>query len=223
MSLLDAPLTRLKIKKGRVECSIIRTAPAARADQQTQQAIETSMWMHLLTAARRIRQGGVVAYPTEGVYGLGCNPLDARAVERILEIKQRDPGAGLILLAADLEQLRPFMEVSDVDLERLDASWPGPVTWLVPATDRVPALVRGRHDTVAVRVSGHPLARQLARLAGTPLVSTSANRSGRPAAVNHFQVRRQLGMELDFVVTGHCQTPGQPSRIIDLVSGKTLR
>lgn len=181
------------------------------------------MWMHLHTAARVIRQGGVVAYPTEGVYGLGCDPLNEDAVARLLEIKRRDPDQGLILLGADEEQLRPFMAVNEAQLGRMRQTWPGPVTWLVPASARVPALVRGRHSTVAVRVSGHPQARQLAALAGTPLVSTSANRSGQPAAVSVFQVQRHLGDELDFVVNGRCQRPGRPSTIIDLASGEKLR
>lgn len=181
------------------------------------------MWMHLLEAARAVKQGGVIAYPTEGVYGLGCDPLNEATVIRLLAIKDRDPAAGLILLGANTEQLRPFMAVSDAELARMRRSWPGPVTWLVPASDRVPAIVRGRHSTVAVRVSGHPLARELASLAGTALVSTSANRSGRPAAVNVYQVQRHLGGELDFVVTGRCQQPGRPSTIIDLASGKTVR
>lgn len=181
------------------------------------------MWMHLHTAARVIRNGGVIAYPTEGVYGLGCDPLNRSAVDRILAIKRRDPGAGLILLAASGEQLAPFIHVTDEQRARMQQHWPGPVTFLAPARDAVPERIRGRHSTVAVRVSEHPLARRLAELAGTPLVSTSANRSGRPATVNVFQLRRQLGAELDFVVNGACLRPGKASTIIDLASGKTLR
>lgn len=181
------------------------------------------MWMHLHTAARVIRSGGVIAYPTEGVYGLGCDPLNGSAVDRILAIKRRDPGAGLILLGASGEQLDPFVSVTAEERARMNEHWPGPVTFLAPASEAVPARIRGRHATVAVRVSEHPLARRLAELAGTPLVSTSANRSGRPAAVNVFQLRRQLGAELDFVVNGACLRPGKASTIIDLASGKTLR
>lgn len=181
------------------------------------------MWMHLHTAARVVRGGGVIAYPTEGVYGLGCDPLQRQAVERILAIKHRDPAAGLILLAASVEQLAPFMKVTRDQRAHMNEHWPGPVTFLAPASDAVPDWIRGRHATVAVRVSEHPLARRLAELAGTPLVSTSANRSGRPAAVNVFQLRRQLGAELDFVVNGACLRPGKASTIVDLASGKTLR
>ncbi len=181
------------------------------------------MWMPLHTAARVIRNGGVIAYPTEGVYGLGCDPRNRSAVERILAIKRRDPAAGLILLGASSEQLTPFVTITAEQRASMEAYWPGPVTFLAPASDRVPDWIRGRHATVAVRVSEHPLARRLAEQAGTPLVSTSANRSGRPAAVNVFQLRRQLGAELDFVVNGACLRPGKASTIIDLASGKKLR
>ena len=181
------------------------------------------MWMPLHTAARTIRQGGVIAYPTEGVYGLGCDPLRRAAVERILRIKRRDPGAGLILLGASSEQLEPFLYVTAEERARMNEHWPGAVTFLAPASDAVPHWIQGRHATVAVRVSEHPLARRLAELAGTPVVSTSANRSGRPSTVNVFQLRRQLGAELDFVVNGDCLRPGKASTIIDLASGDKLR
>lgn len=181
------------------------------------------MWMHLRAAARSVRNGGVIAYPTEGVYGLGCDPLDRAAVERLIALKGRDPKAGLILLAADLNQLEPFLRLTREQRERLDAAWPGPVTFLAPARETVPTWIRGRHERVAVRVSEHPLARQVAHLAETPLVSTSANRSGRPAATNVWQLRRRLGADLDFVVQGACLRPGKPSTIIDLISGETLR
>ncbi len=181
------------------------------------------MWMPLQIAAHVVQGGGVIAYPTEGVYGLGCDPLRRSAVERILAIKGRDPAAGLILLGASCAQLDPFVSVTPDQRAHMKAHWPGAVTFLAPASDRVPDWIRGRHATVAVRVSEHSLARRLAEQADTPLVSTSANRSGRPAAVNVFQLRRQLGAELDFVVNGTCLRPGKASTIIDLTSGETLR
>lgn len=181
------------------------------------------MWMHLRRAAETVRSGGVIAYPTEGVYGLGCDPHDEAAVRRVLGIKKRAPEAGLILLAADCKQLDPLVRVDADERARMNARWPAAVTFLVPASEQVPAWIRGAHETVAVRVSGHPLARALARRAGMPLVSTSANRSGRPPATNVFQVRRRLGAELDFVVNGVCLRPGKASTIVDLATGRTLR
>ncbi|MDX1804208.1 MAG: L-threonylcarbamoyladenylate synthase [Alcanivorax sp.] len=181
------------------------------------------MQQHLASAAHILRHGGVVAYPTEAVYGLGCDPLDEAAVRRLLAVKQRPEAKGLILLAADLQQLLPYIKVTDAELARLDNSWPAPVTFLVPASERVPAWVRGDHAKVAVRVSAHPLARSLAALAGGPIISTSANLSGRPAARNRFQVARQLGDQVDFIVSGACDRASKPSTIIDLQSGQTLR
>ncbi len=186
-------------------------------------SLTTATYWPLHTAARVIRAGGVVAYPTEAVYGLGCDPANEAAVRRLLAIKQRPVHKGLILLAGDTAQLRPWISVSDTDMARMQATWPGPVTWVVPASERVPAWVRGRHSSVAVRVSGHPLARALALAAGTPIVSTSANLSGRPSARNAFQVGRQLGQEIDFLVAGQCDLAAKPSTIIDLTSGRTLR
>ena len=178
---------------------------------------------HLALAARLLREGGVIAYPTEAVYGLGCDPLNEAAVMRLLDIKQRPVHKGLILLAADATQLRPWINVSDAELARMQITWPGPTTWVVPASKKVPAWVRGDHPTVAVRVSGHPLARALAGQAGTPIVSTSANLSGRPSARNRFQVARQLGPHLDMIVNGDCNLASRPSAIIDLASGAHLR
>lgn len=181
------------------------------------------MNQHLATAIRILRAGGVIAYPTETVYGLGCDPFDEAAVTRLLAIKRRPVAKGLILLAADLRQLDGLVTLDDTARRRLADTWPAPVTYLLPATERVPAWIRGAHDTVAVRVDPHPLARALARGLGTPLVSTSANRAGRPAARNRFLAARNLGEEVDFVVTGEGDPLARPSTIIDLQSGRVLR
>ena len=130
---------------------------------------------------------------------------------------------GLILIGADLQQLAPYVELTAEEQQRLAAGWPAPLTWLVPVTDAVPAWVRGEHPKVAIRVPDHPLARELCRLVGHPIISTSANLSGRPSARNRFQVARQLGDQLDFIVSGACDRASKPSTIIDLESGRTLR
>lgn len=181
------------------------------------------MNQHLDTAARIVRAGGVIAYPTETVYGLGCDPFNEAAVTRLLAVKRRPVEKGLILVAADVDQLSGLVTLSDTDRRTLENVWPAPVTYLLPVSPAIPAWIRGRFDTVAVRVSAHPLARALAAALGTPVVSTSANRAGRPAARNRFQVARQLGAELDFIVTGEADPRGRPSTIIDLQSGRTVR
>ncbi len=183
----------------------------------------TASSQHIESAARIMRAGGVIAYPTETVYGLGCDPFDEAAVRRVLEIKQRPVEKGLILVAAGLAQLDGLVTLTEAERRTLEQTWPAPITYLLPATTRVPEWVRGRFDKVAVRVSTHPLARALAASVGTPIISTSANRAGRPPARNRFQVARQLGAELDFIVSGDTGLSGRPSTIIDLQSGETLR
>lgn len=181
------------------------------------------MWMHLHQAALILHQGGVIAYPTEAVYGLGCDPLNQAAVMRLLEIKSRPVRKGLILLGADLDQLAPFVELTAEQRQRLRQHWPLATTYLVRASALTPAWIRGDHDKVAVRVSQHPVATELCRRAGGPLVSTSANHAGAPACRNVFQVTRQLGADLNFIVTGQCDRAARPSTIIDLESRAVLR
>lgn len=181
------------------------------------------MNQHLDSAARIIRAGGVVAYPTETVYGLGCDPFDQKAVTRLLRIKRRAQEKGLILVAANMQQLAGLVRLSQAQRAHLESVWPGPVTYLLPATAAVPVWIRGQHDKVAIRISAHPSARALAAAVGTPIVSTSANRAGEPSARSRFNVARRLGAELDFIVAGDTGGAGKPSSIIDLESGRVLR
>lgn len=178
---------------------------------------------YLQQAADVVRHGGVIAYPTEAVYGLGCDPGNEHAVMRLLAIKHRPVAKGLILLGADLDQLLPWVRLSDKQIRQLQGQWPVGTTYLVPASPRVPPWITGAHSKVAVRVSAHPLAARLARLSGTPLVSTSANRAGAPSCRNAFQVGRQIGSELDFLVTGQCDITRKPSTIVDIDSGDVVR
>ena len=180
--------------------------------------------LQLRRAARIVARGGVIAYPTEAVFGLGCDPGNETAVRRLLAIKQRPMVKGLILIAADLAQLEPFIKPLDIEsLSRVQATWPGPVTWLLPARSRVPVCLRGHHDTLAVRVTAHPLAAALCRIWGGPLVSTSANISGRPPARTALAVRRQLGQVVDYVLPGRVGGADRPTEIRDLRSGRVVR
>lgn len=175
-------------------------------------------------AARLLRRGGVVAYPTEAVFGLGCDPRDRKAVRRILRIKRRPWQKGLILIAADFEQLTPYLEPLDPALwDTVLASWPGPVTWLLPARRRVSRWLRGRHRTLAVRVTAHQQAAALCRAFGGAIISTSANRSGRPPVRTTLAVRGRLGRDVDFVLPGAVGGAARPSEIRDPASGRILR
>jgi len=175
-------------------------------------------------AVRILQQGGVIAYPTEAVYGLGCDPDNQLAVERLLAIKQRSWEKGLILIAADFHQLHPYLAEIDFALKaNALATWPGPVTWLWPAKPAVTSLLRGMHATIAVRVTAHPLAAALCREFGGPLVSTSANLSGKAPTCTAEEVRSQFGDNLDYVLEGKTGGLSSPSQIRDVLSGQIIR
>lgn len=178
----------------------------------------------LRQAADIARAGGVIAYPTEAVYGLGCDPLNADAVLRLLELKGRATSKGLILVAADFAQLEPYIEPLSADLQaRVDASWPGPVTWLLPARPEVPEWLRGEHKSLAVRVSAHPVVTALCSAFDGPLVSSSANRSGHAPARSALAVRRIFGDDLDYILHGPLGGLDRPTEIRDGATGRVVR
>ncbi|MEK6806140.1 MAG: Sua5/YciO/YrdC/YwlC family protein [Pseudomonadota bacterium] len=180
--------------------------------------------LKLQPACRALAAGGIVAYPTEAVWGFGCDPRNEAAVQKLLALKKRDWRKGLILIAADFSQLQPYVRtVADALLRKALATWPGPHTWLFPAADSAPALVTGGRPTIAVRVTAHPLAAALCRAAGGALVSTSANRSGEPPALTALRVRQRFGAALGAVVSGPLGGLKSPTSIRDLVSGAEVR
>jgi len=171
-----------------------------------------------------LRAGGVLAYATEGVFGIGCDPCHGAALARVVALKGRSAAKGLILIAADQEQaFRHACVPPDEVLARLGATWPGPVTWVLPARPGLSPLVTGGRDTVAVRVTAHPQAAALCRAFGGALVSTSANRSGRRPARTALAVRRALGGAVDAVLPGRVGGAAGPSTIRDAASGEVLR
>jgi L-threonylcarbamoyladenylate synthase len=178
----------------------------------------------LRQAARRVRGGGVIAYPTEAVYGLGCDPFDAEAVLRILALKGRRLEQGLIVIGAELAHIAGFVAPAGrAALDRALPTWPGPHTWLLPASASVPPWIRGRYPTVALRLTAHPVAAALCREAGCALVSTSANRHGQPPARSALAVRLRFGDELDFVLDGATGGARGPTEIRDAATGRVIR
>jgi L-threonylcarbamoyladenylate synthase len=174
----------------------------------------------LALAAAALRRGGIVAYATESCFGLGCDPRNRRAVLRLLRLKQRAPTKGLILIAADPQQLAPY--VAHFPHKAL-ASWPGPHTWLLSPTATAPPWIRGRHPRIAVRVTRHPQAAALCQAAGMALVSTSANRAGEHPARSYRQVLRRFGSALDFVLPGRIGDLKAPTPITDAITGQVVR
>jgi len=182
--------------------------------------------VELVACVRALRDGGVIAYPTEAVWGLGCDPFNELAVLCLLQIKQRPVEKGLILIAASLAQLGGLVDWEALPAERRDAvqaSWPGPHTWVVPATARVPRVITGTHASVAVRVSAHPQVVALCAAFGGVLVSTSANLAGQPAATSRAELDPILLSQIDAVLVGEVGTRATPSTIRDARTGTVLR
>lgn len=179
-------------------------------------------------AARRLRAhlkaGGVAAYPTESSYGLGCLPGQPRALRRLVRLKKRPQHKGMIVIGADVAQLRPWLApLAEDETQRLAAQWPARKTFLLPAGRRVLPLLRGRsRQALAVRVPDHAAAREVCRRAGSALVSTSCNRAGKRPCRSEREVRRQFGRQV-MVIGGRTGGAKRPSEIIDWQSGARLR
>ena len=175
-------------------------------------------------ARKAVRDGGIIAYPTEAVYGLGCDPLDERAVARLIALKQRPADKGLILIANHFLQLEPFCGVvGNAAWRRVKKSWPGPYTWVFPAAAACPSWLRGERPGIAVRVTAHPVAAALCDACNCALVSTSANVSDAPAARSASQVEEAFGDKLDCIVVGDTGGMHAPTSIRDAMSGRGIR
>ncbi|MRS92432.1 L-threonylcarbamoyladenylate synthase type 1 TsaC [Enterobacteriaceae bacterium RIT714] len=167
----------------------------------------------------------VIAYPTEAVFGVGCDPDSEVAVTRLLELKQRPVEKGLILIAATFEQLRPYIDdsmLSQAQRDTIFAVWPGPVTFVFPAQPSTPRWLTGRFDSLAVRVTDHPLVVELCQTFGKPLVSTSANLTGLPPCRTSQEVLAQFGNDFP-VVRGETGGRLNPSEIRDALTGERFR
>lgn len=174
--------------------------------------------------AELICNGGVVAYPTEGCYGLGCNPMNAEAVKRILNIKRRHFSKGLILVGDHINRFDSyFTHLPETTAQEIMASWPGPVTWLLPASRNVPRVIRGNHQSIALRVSKHPVVRMLCREANMAIVSTSANRAAQMPLRALPSVMAEFGEDVDGIVAGRIGQRRNPSVIRNSRDGSYVR
>ncbi len=175
-------------------------------------------------AAKILRNGGVVAYPTESCYGLGCDPNNPGAIRRILHIKRRSRSKGLILIADNLSRLRFFVKnIPPQYRQEILDSWPGPYTWLLPARTRVSHWLRGDHPSIAVRITAHRYAKALCCAADMAIVSTSANRSRRRVLRCAARVGQEFGGEIDCIMEGHIGLSRSPSVIRDGLTGELVR
>ena len=178
-------------------------------------------------AVKVLQQGGVIAYPTEAVYGLGCDPKNLSAVKKILEIKQRKKEKGLILVAANFKQLKPYLLPLEKDIEKkLLASWKnqnGAITWLVPAKKEVSEYLKGQFDTLAVRVSNHPVVKELCEMFNGAIISTSANIATKEAARTAEQVKQIFADKIDVIIEGETNVDALPSEIRDALTDEIIR
>lgn len=184
--------------------------------------------INLSNALNALRTQGVIAYPTESVFGLGCDPDCDLAIQHILDLKQRPQHKGLILIAANIEQLAPYADFSALNEKQLVAiqdTWPGPFTWVVPVTKHLSKLISGDFDSVAVRVSAHPIVQQLCSEFGKPIISTSANLSGLDACTNASQVKEMFAGNPLLTTTIEAEVSGldNPSQIHNAITGERLR
>nr|WP_233175656.1 Sua5/YciO/YrdC/YwlC family protein [Dyella sp. ASV24] len=177
-------------------------------------------------AAALLRDGGVLAYPTEAVYGLGCDPHDRAAFERLFALKQRPPTQGVLLIGADFEQVEPYINLAAVPadvLVQVRESWPGPHTWIFPRSSLVPDWVAGAHAGIALRVTAHEPAAALCRAYGAALVSTSANPHGEAPARSAEMAIGYFGEALEGVLDAPVGGQHRPTVIRDALSGAIIR
>ncbi|MDX1696921.1 MAG: Sua5/YciO/YrdC/YwlC family protein [Thiohalobacterales bacterium] len=179
---------------------------------------------HIREAVRHIASGGVIAYPTDTVYGLGCDPLDAAAVLHLLALKHRSMDNGVILIGSDLGQFNPFLLPMDASTKRrISHGGKTPVTWVLPCRPETPVWLRGRHDSLAIRVTRHPVVTALCEHWGGPLVSTSANIHGHNPATGPLGVRKAFNGKLDYILHGSGDATNRPSTLRDGLTGEVLR
>ena len=175
-------------------------------------------------AIKCIQDGGILAYPTEAVWGLGCDPRNDAAITSLLQLKHRPWQKGLILIAGDADFFSPLLNRLEPTLRhRILKTWPGPVTWVVPDPGCYSQLIRGKHPSVAIRVTNHPLTAKLTRLLGFPLVSTSANPASCAPAQTLLRTRCYFGSKVDHYLAGELGGLTRSSQIRDALSGRILR
>ncbi|MGH8125442.1 MAG: L-threonylcarbamoyladenylate synthase [Rhodanobacteraceae bacterium] len=175
-------------------------------------------------AAALLHTGGVLAYPTEGVYGLGCDPDDRVAFERVFAMKRRPPEQGVLLIAASLEQAMPWIgDAPEAAFTRANAIWPGAHTFIFPRSPRAPEWIAGGHSGIALRVTAHAPSASLCRAFGGPIVSTSANRHGAPPAHSAADIGTIFGDEPDGVLDAPLGGLDRPTPITDAASGAIIR
>jgi tRNA threonylcarbamoyl adenosine modification protein (Sua5/YciO/YrdC/YwlC family) len=215
---------KVKMKNKLSNCAP-KASPNSLKQSQHNEPVQVLSQTNLDQVSTWYESGLVFAYPTEAVFGLGCDPLNKDAVYQILSLKSRAVEKGMILIASHFSQIAPFVQFDDLPVASKDkilASWPGPVTWLLPKSAKTPAWISGASDMLAVRISSHPLVVQICEHLGKPMVSTSANPAAQNPARNIQEVRRYFGDHLA-IVEGALGAQQSPSKIFHSLTMETIR
>ena len=180
-------------------------------------SILTATSANILTASRKVKDGGLIVYPTDTVYGLGCNPFNPDAIKRVFDVKS-ERKKPLPILASDLEAVERIASLSEKARRIADTFWPGPLTIVVPKKPILPDLVTCRLNSVGVRVPGHDVALELIRLSAGVLTGTSANKTGQKPPLTAQEASKQIGSEVDLILNGGLAALGVSSTVIDLTA-----
>jgi len=175
-------------------------------------------------AVKSLHKGDLIVYPTEAVYGIGCDPFNPSAIAKILQLKERHLEKGFILVASSWEQIEPLVQpIEPPALYRVLDTWPGPTTWAFPAKSDVPHWIRGNHTTVAVRVSAAPIVKALCEAFGNPIVSTSANLKNQPPVRDYRTAKITFGNKIATILEGKVGKATNPTEIRDAITGEVIR
>lgn len=185
----------------------------------------TSNLLSIYDAIDLLKKESIIAYPTESIYGLGCDPDSEKAITSLLKLKQRPIDKGLILIAGSYDQLLPYIDDSQLSKKqktKIFASWPGPITWLFPKNEQTPDYLTGKFNSVAIRITDHPIVKKLCYHFGKPVISTSANLSGKAPCRSPEDLMQQFGNQVP-ILKGHPGARINPSQIRDSLTGRVIR
>ena len=174
-------------------------------------------------AVKVLKEGGIVLYPTEGVYGLGCDPFNETAVLRLLKIKKRDVSKGLILIAASWDQVKDLVKIDLTKRSIIKSNDSVPTTWVFPSTKETPRWITGKFRSIAIRVTKHPEVKKICQKFGGPIVSTSANITKQLAIKKLTQVDKKILNSVDYILLGKIGVLGKPTQICNIRTGKIIR
>lgn len=174
-------------------------------------------------AVQHLKQGHIIAYPTEAVFGLGCDPFNEQAVHSLLKLKNRESSKGFILIVSNWEQINPLIKpIPEQKLIEIKKTWPGPITWVFPASKNVPSWITGENQTIALRMTSHPIAKSLCDEFQKAIVSTSANTASNPPARTIAEVKEYFE-NIDYILTGKLGNLSGPTPIRDALTGTWYR